>query len=69
MTDDSGRTEERLITVDDDEGPGGPRIVVGVDCSAGSRAALLFALDDAARRGVHVEAATGYPPPADRRDF
>jgi nucleotide-binding universal stress UspA family protein len=69
MTEDSGRAEERLSTVGDDEEPSGPRIVVGVDCSAGSRAALLFALDDAARRGVPVEAVTAYRPPDYWLDF
>ena len=41
----------------------GPRVVVGVDCSAGARAALLFALEDAARRGVPVEVVSAYRPP------
>jgi nucleotide-binding universal stress UspA family protein len=63
MTEDSG------IVVVDDEEPSGPRIVVGVDCSAGSRAALQFALDDAVRRGVPVEAATAYRPPDYWLDF
>ena len=54
-----------------DEGaePVGPRIVVGVDCSADSRAALLFALADAARRGVRVEAVSAYRPPDYWLDF
>ena len=34
----------------------GPRVVVGIDYSTGARAALMFALHDAARRGVPVEA-------------
>jgi nucleotide-binding universal stress UspA family protein len=34
----------------------GPRVVVAVDGSAGSKAALRFALEDAARRGVPVVA-------------
>jgi nucleotide-binding universal stress UspA family protein len=38
-------------------------VVVGVDGSAGSRAALLFAMHDAARRGVPVEAVAAYRPP------
>ena len=41
----------------------GPRVVVAVDGSAGSRAALLFGLEDAARRGVPVEAVIAYRPP------
>jgi nucleotide-binding universal stress UspA family protein len=52
-----------------DEETRGPRVVVGVDCSAGSRAALLFALEDAARRGVPVEAVTAYRPPEYWMDF
>jgi nucleotide-binding universal stress UspA family protein len=47
----------------------GPRVVVGVDGSPGSRAALLFALADAARRGVPVEAVTAYRPPDYWLDF
>jgi nucleotide-binding universal stress UspA family protein len=39
----------------DQNEPGG-RIVVGVDGSAGSRAAAAWALDEAARRGAEVEA-------------
>lgn len=46
-----------------DEEQRGPRVVVGVDGSPGSRAALLFALQDAARRGVPVEAVIAYRPP------
>jgi nucleotide-binding universal stress UspA family protein len=41
----------------------GPRVVVAVDGSAGSRAALRFALEDAARRGVPVEAVIAYRMP------
>ena len=44
-------------------------MVVGVDFSAGARAALLFALEDAARRGVPVEAVTAYRPPDYWMDF
>ena len=62
-------TEERSRIREADEEPTGPRVVVGVDCSEGSRAALLFALDDAARRGVPVEAATAYRPPDYWLDF
>jgi nucleotide-binding universal stress UspA family protein len=47
----------------------GPRVVVGIDFSAGSRAALLFALHDAARRGVPVEAVSAYRPPDYWMDF
>jgi nucleotide-binding universal stress UspA family protein len=41
----------------------GPRVVAGVDGSAGSQAALRFAVEDAARRGVPVEAVVAYRPP------
>ena len=41
----------------------GPRVVAGVDGSAGSRAALRFAIEDAARRGVPVDAVVAYRPP------
>jgi nucleotide-binding universal stress UspA family protein len=47
----------------------GPRVVVGVDGSPGARAALRFALEDAARRGVPVEAVTAYRPPEVWMDF
>lgn len=40
-----------------------PRIVVGVDGSPGSRAALGHALRDAARRGASVEVVAAYAPP------
>jgi len=41
----------------------GPRVVVAVDGSAGSEAALRFALADAARRGVPVVAVIAYRVP------
>jgi nucleotide-binding universal stress UspA family protein len=47
----------------------GPRVVAAIDGSAGSRAALRFALEDAARRGVPVEAVIAYRPPDFRADF
>ncbi|MCV2489914.1 universal stress protein [Geodermatophilus sp. YIM 151500] len=47
----------------------GHRVVVGVDESEGARAALLFALQDAARRGVPVEAVSAYRPPEYWLDF
>jgi nucleotide-binding universal stress UspA family protein len=53
----------------DEEGLHGPRVVVGIDFSSGSRAALLFALADAARRGVPVEAVSAYRPPDYWMDF
>jgi nucleotide-binding universal stress UspA family protein len=53
----------------EDEAPRGPRVVVGVDFSPGARAALLFALQDAARRGIPVEAVTAYRPPDYWVDF
>ena len=49
--------------------PRGPRVVVGIDFSTGARAALLFALQDAARRGVPVEAVSAYRPPDYWMDF
>jgi nucleotide-binding universal stress UspA family protein len=57
------------MTVSDDEGLHGPRVVVGIDFSAGARAALLFGLNDAARRGVPVEAVSAYRPPDYWMDF
>ena len=47
----------------------GPRVVVGIDYSSGSRAALLFALQDAVRRGVPVDGVTAYRPPDYWLDF
>lgn len=47
----------------------GPRVVVGIDFSSGSKAALLFALHDAVRRGVPVEALAAYRPPDYWMDF
>ncbi|TFV71094.1 universal stress protein [Blastococcus sp. CT_GayMR19] len=47
----------------------GPRVVAAVDGSAGSRAALQFALEDAARRGVPVEAVIAFRPPDYWMDF
>ncbi len=47
----------------------GPRVVVGIDYSTGARAALLFALHDAARRSVPVEAVVVYRPPDYWMDF
>jgi nucleotide-binding universal stress UspA family protein len=44
-------------------------VVVGIDYSTGARAALLFALHDAARRGVPVEAVVAYRPPDYWMDF
>jgi nucleotide-binding universal stress UspA family protein len=39
------------------------RVVVGVDGSAGSRAALVHALQDAARRGAAVDVVAAFEPP------
>jgi nucleotide-binding universal stress UspA family protein len=44
-------------------------VVAAVDGSAGSKAALRFALEDAVRRGVPVEAVIAYRPPDFRPDF
>ena len=49
--------------VADQQASSGPRVVVGVDCSTGARAALLFALHDAVRREVPVDAVAVYRPP------
>jgi nucleotide-binding universal stress UspA family protein len=46
-----------------DRGADEPHVVVGIDGSAGARAALLFALHDAARRGLPVEAVGAYADP------
>ena len=40
-----------------------PVVVVGVDGSAGSRAAVGYALDDAARRGARVRVITVFEEP------
>ena len=47
----------------DEEAMRGPRVDAGVDGSAGSQAALRFAVEDAARRGVPVEVVVAYRPP------
>ena len=47
----------------------GPRVVAAVDGSAGAKAALRFALEDAARRSVPVEVVVAYRPPNFRPDF
>jgi len=60
---------EQIAEVEDLGGERGPRVVVGIDFSSGARAALLFALQDAARRGVPVEAVTAYRPPDYWMDF
>jgi nucleotide-binding universal stress UspA family protein len=58
------------MTEQPDESPvRGRRVVVGVDGSEGARAALRFALEDAARRGVPVEVVTAYFPPEAWMDF
>jgi nucleotide-binding universal stress UspA family protein len=59
--------EEESLYVDmppgEPEGTRGPRVVVAVDGSAGSKAALRFALEDAARRSVPVVAVIAYRVP------
>ncbi len=59
--------EEDTLYVDmprvDPEVMRGPRVVVAVDGSAGSKAALRFAFEDAARRGLPVEAVIAYRAP------
>jgi nucleotide-binding universal stress UspA family protein len=64
MTDEG----EPAAAVEDGE-ERGHRVVVGIDYSTGARAALLFALHDAARRGVPVEAVVAYRPPDYWMDF
>ena len=51
------------------EGMRGPRVVVAVDGSTGSEAALRFALEDAARRGVPVVAVIAYRVPDWQGEF
>jgi nucleotide-binding universal stress UspA family protein len=53
----------------DPEARQGPRVVAAVDGSAGSVAALRFALEDAARRGVPVDAVVAYTSPDYWTDF
>ena len=53
----------------DPEATQGPRVVAAVDGSAGSRAALQFAMADAARRGVPVEAVVAYRAPDSWTEF
>jgi nucleotide-binding universal stress UspA family protein len=59
---------DSVVALDEDD-VRGPRVVVGIDFSAGARAALLFALHDAVRRGVPVEAVSAYRPPDYWMDF
>ncbi|WP_091109001.1 universal stress protein [Geodermatophilus dictyosporus] len=47
----------------------GHRVVVGVDGSAGARAAVRFAVEDAVRRDVPVEAVVAHRPPEAWMDF
>ncbi|WP_369134365.1 universal stress protein [Modestobacter sp. I12A-02662] len=65
--------EEEALYVDrppvEEEAVRGHRVVVAVDGSAGSTAALRFALEDAARRGVPVEAVIAYRVPEMRGDY
>jgi nucleotide-binding universal stress UspA family protein len=65
MTEQSGRR----VGADQEEEVRGPRVVVGIDFSSGARAALLFALQDAARRGIPVQAVSTYRPPDYWMDF
>jgi nucleotide-binding universal stress UspA family protein len=60
------RTESPWV---DPEGMPGPKVVAAVDGSAGSRAALRFAVDDAVRRGVAVEAVIAFRSPDYMLDF
>jgi nucleotide-binding universal stress UspA family protein len=69
----AGRPEEAVMTEQaervEEPQARGPRVVVGVDGSAGARAALRFAVGDAVRRGVPVEAVISYRPPEAWMDF
>ncbi|PRY44360.1 nucleotide-binding universal stress UspA family protein [Geodermatophilus tzadiensis] len=47
----------------------GHRVVVGVDGSAGARAAVRFAVEDAVRRDLPVEAVVAHRPPEAWMDF
>ncbi|SFT33160.1 Nucleotide-binding universal stress protein, UspA family [Geodermatophilus amargosae] len=59
---------EQPVQVDESRSRGS-RVVVGVDGSAGARAALRFAVEDAVRRDVPVEAVTSHRPPEVWMDF
>jgi nucleotide-binding universal stress UspA family protein len=65
--------EEESLYVDriqsDPEVMRGHRVVAAVDGSAGSKAALRFALEDAARRDVPVEVVIAYRLPEFQDDF
>lgn len=54
-------TEKSEPSDDRDRNRGGPRVVVGVDGSPGARAALVLALDEAARRGAVLDVVAAYP--------
>jgi len=58
---DEGRAA--VVSLGDGDGDGHGRIVVGVDGSPGSRAALVHALAMAAARGAEVEVVSAYPEP------
>ena len=62
-------TERTPLHEGNGEEPRGPSVVVGIDGSPGARAALLFALHDAVRRGLPVEAVGAYRPPDYWMDF
>ena len=64
----TGRSDPDVPIHREDEDRG-PRLVVGIDQSTGARAALLFALEDAKRRGVPVDAVSAYLPPEYWMDF
>jgi nucleotide-binding universal stress UspA family protein len=69
----AGRPEEAVMTgqaerVEEPQARG-PRVVVGVDGSAGAQAALRFAVEDAVRRGVPVEVVISHRPPEAWMDF
>jgi nucleotide-binding universal stress UspA family protein len=65
MTEESGRH----VGAERADVPRSPRVVVGIDFSTGARAALVFALHDAARRGVPVQAVSAYRPQDYWMDF
>ena len=69
MHDEQDMLYAEEAALSDPAGLTGPRVVAAVDGSAGSRAALQFAAEDAARRGVPVEAVVAFRSPDAWNDF
>ena len=59
--DESSQAESSQAVPARDEGAGAGRVVVGVDGSPGSRAALAWAFTAAARRGAPLEVVATFP--------